>query len=68
MVLDLEMNSILSVAKMEVFGMSVNKTFLQDLTTLLNELQNCIEKKAFSLAGRRFNFNSSSDVTKVIGK
>lgn len=68
MVLDLEMNSILSVAKMEVFGMSVNRTFLQDLTTLLNELQISIEKKAFSLAGRRFNFNSSSDVTKVIGK
>lgn len=52
---------------MEINGISVNKDLLQKLVVSLKNQMQMIEKKAFSLAGRHFNFISSSEVAKVIG-
>ncbi|CAG9765307.1 unnamed protein product [Ceutorhynchus assimilis] len=64
---DLEMRIIISVANMELCGMSADKIAWQNLVDLLKKQQYSIEKKAFSLAGRRFNFNSPAEVSKAIG-
>ncbi|XP_060523529.1 DNA polymerase theta isoform X2 [Cylas formicarius] len=64
---ELEMKTVLCLAKMESRGMNVKKANLQRLVDLLKVHQAAIEKKAYSLAGRRFNFVSPSDVARVIG-
>ncbi|XP_060523535.1 DNA polymerase theta isoform X6 [Cylas formicarius] len=61
------MKTVLCLAKMESRGMNVKKANLQRLVDLLKVHQAAIEKKAYSLAGRRFNFVSPSDVARVIG-
>ncbi|KAH1021545.1 hypothetical protein HUJ04_011045 [Dendroctonus ponderosae] len=66
-VLDLEMRTILCLARMETCGMSVSKKYLQNLSLLLKGEQTSIEKMSYSLAGRRFSFTSSADVSRVIG-
>lgn len=62
------MDTILCLAKMEINGISVSKDLLQKLVESLKHQLQMIEKKAFSLAGRQFNFVSSTEVAKVIGK
>ncbi|XP_066246026.1 DNA polymerase theta-like [Euwallacea similis] len=64
---ELEMKTLLSVAKMEINGIGIDRSFLQHLVGLLKDQKSSIERKAYSLAGRKFNFSSSSDVSKVIG-
>ncbi|CAG9838529.1 unnamed protein product [Diabrotica balteata] len=64
---DLETNIIPCLAKIELDGIRVNKNAL---TSLLNTVKCQIsntEKKAYALAGRKFNFLSSADVAKVLG-
>lgn len=65
--LDTENYTIACLAKIELNGISVKEELLQKLVIDLKSLASAIEKKAFSLAGRRFNFVSSTDVAKVIG-
>lgn len=64
---DIEAATLKCLAKIEVNGISVKKESMQKLAETLKNLCNVIEKKAFSLAGRNFNFISSTDVAKVIG-
>lgn len=61
------MGAILCLAKMEINGISVSKDLLRALVDSLKRQLQTIEKKAFSLAGRHFNFVSSTEVAKVIG-
>ncbi|XP_050296829.1 DNA polymerase theta isoform X2 [Anthonomus grandis grandis] len=62
---DLEMQTQVCLANLELTGMGINCVILQDLADMMKIQQGAIEKKAYSLAGRRFNFNSSKDVSKV---
>ncbi|XP_076250621.1 DNA polymerase theta isoform X2 [Rhynchophorus ferrugineus] len=64
---ELEMRTVLCLANLEISGMTASKAALQDLVDVLRKHQSTIEKKAYSLAGRRFNFSSSADVAKAIG-
>lgn len=63
-----ETETLKCLARNEYNGISVQKDLIQKLSETLKGLCNTIEKKAFSLAGRHFNFISSTDVSKVIGK
>lgn len=54
------------LARMELTGLGVAKTKLVSLVTVLNQEQMTIEQKAYTLAGRRFSFQSSKDVSKVL--
>ncbi|KAJ8948378.1 hypothetical protein NQ314_008417 [Rhamnusium bicolor] len=63
---DVEMDTISCLAKMEINGISVSKDILQKLVDTLKNQMTFIEKKAFCLAGRHFNFVSSTEVAKVI--
>lgn len=65
---DLETETLKCLAKIELNGIAVRKELMQKLTGTLKDLTNAIEKNAFSLAGRRFNFVSPTDVAKVIGR
>lgn len=65
---DVETETLKCLARIELNGISVKKELMQKLADTLKGLCNSIEKKAFSLAGRHFNFISSTDVAKVIGK
>lgn len=49
-------------------GISVKTEIMQKLADRLKILTLNIEKKAFSLAGRRFNFVSAKEVAKIIGR
>ncbi|CAG9863608.1 unnamed protein product [Phyllotreta striolata] len=64
---DIENNVMLILAKIELNGFSVNKTLLNNLLENIKSQIIIIEKKAYSLAGRKFNFLSSADVAKVTG-
>ncbi|XP_057670465.1 DNA polymerase theta isoform X1 [Diorhabda carinulata] len=64
---DIETSIIVCLANIELYGMHVDKTVLTTLLNVIKTQKNNIEKKAFSLAGRKFNFVSSSDVAKIIG-
>lgn len=55
------------LANMEVEGIGVNITVLNDLITTLRRQQTDLENFAFSFAGRRFSMTSSREVAKVIG-
>ncbi|KAG5899170.1 hypothetical protein JTB14_029004 [Gonioctena quinquepunctata] len=66
-VYDVETDTLLCLASMEIGGISVSKILLQELADNLKNQLSAIESKAFSLAGRRFNFVSSTEVAKVIG-
>ncbi|VEN52432.1 unnamed protein product [Callosobruchus maculatus] len=63
----LETDVIVCLSRMELNGISVKKTVFQELEETLKAQLAAIERKAYSLAGRRFNFVSSTDVAKVIG-
>lgn len=65
---DIETKTLKCLAKIELHGICVKKELLQKLSETLKNLTGAIEKKAFSLAGRYFNFVSSNDVSKVLGK
>lgn len=64
----IETETLYCLAKIELNGICVKKDVMQKLAETLKSLCNAIEKKAFSLAGRRFNFLSSTDVAKLIGR
>ncbi|XP_023017282.2 DNA polymerase theta isoform X1 [Leptinotarsa decemlineata] len=64
---DVECDTILCLTNMELGGICVSKKLLQELVDNLKKQMTAIENKAFSLAGRHFNFVSSKDVAKVIG-
>lgn len=64
---EIEMNTIICLAKMELNGIGVSLPKLQSLADLLKEQTQNLEKKAFQLAGKSFSFTSSNEVAKVLG-
>lgn len=59
---------MLTLSKLELNGFGLNKSVLKSILDTLKTQISIVEKKAFSLAGRNFNFASSVDVAKVIGR
>ncbi|CAG9823805.1 unnamed protein product [Phaedon cochleariae] len=62
-----EADTVLCLANMELSGMSVSKTSLQELVGNIKHQITAIETQAYSLAGKRFNFQSSKEVAKILG-
>ncbi|KAK0079774.1 hypothetical protein PV326_008551 [Microctonus aethiopoides] len=62
-----EMATVSIVSRMELTGMGVNLTALQELTEVINQQLSILENKAFALAGKKFNFSSSKSVAQVLG-
>lgn len=61
------MRTVICLIENEIYGMAVDKNRMQLLVDLLRNQMRAIEKKAFTLAGRKFSFNSSHEVAKVLG-
>ncbi|XP_023248277.1 DNA polymerase theta [Copidosoma floridanum] len=64
---EIEMPTVIILAKMELRGFGINMSSLRELTTVMKNDLIRIEEKAYSLAGRKFNFNSSKEVSAVLG-
>ena len=60
------MKTIIILAQMEIRGFRINYDALQELSTVIRGDLLTIEQKAFRLAGRKFNFSSSKEVSLVI--
>jgi DNA polymerase theta len=66
-VLATEMSCLRSLARMELVGVGVDVAKLTHLVQTLHHEQMSIERKAYTLVGRRFSFTSSRDVAKILG-
>ncbi|XP_063984918.1 DNA polymerase theta [Diachasmimorpha longicaudata] len=64
---DLEMPIVILLARMELTGFGVNLQALQELSSVIQDQLTSIESKAYTIAGRRFNFSSSKSVAGVLG-
>ncbi|XP_011500903.1 PREDICTED: DNA polymerase theta-like [Ceratosolen solmsi marchali] len=64
---EVEMPTIIILANMELRGVGINMNSLQELSIAIKNDLSRIEEKAFNLAGRKFNFHSSKDVSQVLG-
>ncbi|XP_058794541.1 DNA polymerase theta [Phymastichus coffea] len=64
---DIEMPTILILARMELRGFGINTPALQELSTVIKNDLSRAEEEAFRLAGRKFNFYSSKEVSQVLG-
>jgi hypothetical protein len=62
---DVEMPTIVILANMELKGVGINMNSLQELSIAIKSDLSRIEEKAFSLAGRKFNFYSPKEVSQV---
>lgn len=54
-----------TLARMELTGIGINLESLQELSAVLQQEMSSLEKRAFSLAGRKFSFTSSKEVAQV---
>lgn len=54
------------LACMELRGFGINIDALKELSEAVRTDMTSIEEKAFNLAGRKFNFNSSKEVAQVM--
>lgn len=63
---EIEMPTNISLAIMELRGFGVNIDALKELSAAVKNDMTSIEDKAFGLAGKKFNFNSSKEVAQVI--
>lgn len=64
---DVEMGSMLCLAKMELNGFGVDKPEFEKLSDHLRRQANLLQEQAYSLAGRRFSFLSAKEVATVLG-
>ncbi|KAJ8675482.1 hypothetical protein QAD02_011268 [Eretmocerus hayati] len=64
---EIEMPTILTLASMEMRGFGINVDSLLELSVALKNDLARIELTAFKLAGRKFNFYSSKEVSQVLG-
>lgn len=62
---DIEMPSILTLAKMERMGLGFDLKLAMDNRKELQKKQEVLMKRAYQLAGRSFNIMSSKDLSRV---
>ncbi|XP_043272294.1 DNA polymerase theta [Venturia canescens] len=63
---DVEMEILPLLARMELSGLGVNLTSLQELSQVIQEEMIQLESIAYSLAGKKFNFSSSKSVAQIL--
>ncbi|KAL3276559.1 hypothetical protein HHI36_011933 [Cryptolaemus montrouzieri] len=66
-VYEIEMAATLSISKMEIAGIGIDITALESLISSIKLNASTIEKKIYSLAGKKFSLTSSKEVARVIG-
>ncbi|KZC14173.1 DNA polymerase theta [Dufourea novaeangliae] len=64
---DIEMKTVTLIACMELTGLGVSLKSLQDLSSVIHEEMISLEKRAYALSGKKFNFSSSREVGEVLG-
>ncbi|KAG7210234.1 hypothetical protein KM043_011783 [Ampulex compressa] len=64
---EIEMRTIVLLAHMELTGIGICSKSLQELCSVINDEMSSLEEKAYSLFGKKFNFSSSKEVSKVLG-
>uniref|UniRef100_A0ABD2WL81 DNA-directed DNA polymerase n=1 Tax=Trichogramma kaykai TaxID=54128 RepID=A0ABD2WL81_9HYME len=64
---NIEMPTIVILAKMELRGFGINSKSLLELASVIKQDLARTEETAFHLAGRKFNFYSPKDVSQVLG-
>uniref|UniRef100_A0A0C9Q746 POLQ protein n=1 Tax=Fopius arisanus TaxID=64838 RepID=A0A0C9Q746_9HYME len=64
---DVEMGTVVLLARMELTGLGINLEALQRLSSVVQDQLSNIEARAYSLAGRKFNFSSSKSVAGALG-
>lgn len=62
---EIEMGTLMLLARMELTGLGVSLNSLQELSDVIQREMSQLEKRAYSLAGRQFNFSSSKSVAQV---
>lgn len=65
MFLEIEMRSITLLARMELTGFGIHLKSLQELSHVIESEMLSLKERAYSLAGRKFNFSSSKEVSQV---
>lgn len=68
MFLEIEMRCITLLARMELSGFGIHLKSLQELSRVIEGEMFSLEERAYSLAGRKFNFSSSKEVSQVCTK
>ncbi|KAF7378835.1 hypothetical protein HZH66_015069 [Vespula vulgaris] len=64
---EIEMRSITLLARMELTGFGIHLKSLQELSHVIEGEMLSLKERAYSLAGRKFNFSSSKEVSQVLG-
>ncbi|XP_029175852.1 DNA polymerase theta [Nylanderia fulva] len=64
---EVEMRTVTLLACMELSGINVNIKSLEELSLVTSNEMQSLEKKAYHLAGKKFNFSSSKEVGQVLG-
>lgn len=59
------MEIVIILAKMELRGFGINYDSINELSTVIKNDLDAIEQEAFKLAGQRFNFCSTKEVSLV---
>ncbi|XP_076234404.1 DNA polymerase theta [Calliopsis andreniformis] len=64
---DVEMKTVTLLACMELTGLGVSLKSLQDLSSVIRQEMTSLEQRAYTLAGKKFNFSSSKEVGEIVG-
>ncbi|XP_046834318.1 DNA polymerase theta [Vespa crabro] len=64
---EIEMRTITLLARMELTGFGIHLKSLQELSRVIEGEMFSLKERAYSLAGRKFNFSSSKEVSQVLG-
>lgn len=56
------------LSRMELRGLGINLSALNELSDVIKREMSLLEKRAFYIAGKKFNFMSSSSVAQVRGE
>ncbi|XP_054015016.1 DNA polymerase theta [Hylaeus anthracinus] len=64
---DIEMKTVTILACMELTGFGVSLKSLQDLSSIIREEMESLQKRAYTLSGKKFNFSSSKEVAEILG-
>ena len=63
---NIEIPLIEILAKMEIFGIKLNKTIFKGISAKINKRIENLEKNIYELAGMQFNINSPKQLTEVL--
>ncbi|XP_076224101.1 DNA polymerase theta isoform X2 [Nomia melanderi] len=64
---DIEMKAVILLASMELTGLGVSLKSLQDLSSVVHQEMISLQERAYALSGKKFNFSSPTEVSKVLG-